>query len=89
MAAGKGVRGAVTLKGWLTRACSLDRARWCGEDGKDDHGVRAAERGRTGEMTGRGRAPKSRRTGKLVWCKNGRELVAQREWVRRGREHEG
>ena len=44
MAAGKGVRGAVTLKGWLTRARSLDRARWCGEDGKDGHGVGVVER---------------------------------------------
>ena len=89
MAAGKGVKGAVTLKGWLTRARSLDRAHWCSEDDMDDRGVRAAERGRTGEMMGRGRAPKSRRTGKLVWCKNIRELVAERKWVRRGREHEG
>ena len=52
VAAGKGIRGAVTLKGWLTRARSLDWAHWCSEDDKDDHGVHTAERGRTGEKTG-------------------------------------
>ena len=72
MAVGKGVRGAATLKGWLTRTRGLDRACWCGEDGKDSHGVGAVAR-----------------VGEWVLCGNGRELVAQKEWVRRGREHEG